>query len=65
MSRERRREMVDRKHRALSTVRQCSLLGISRSCLYYQPRGHSQEDLALIKRMDQQYLVSVAGVNYP
>ena len=34
MSREQRREMVDRRHQALSTVRQCALLGISRSNLY-------------------------------
>ncbi len=58
MSRERRREMVDRGHAALSTLRQCALLGISRSCLYYCPKGHSQEDLALMKRMDQQYLAT-------
>ena len=31
MSRERRREMVDREHPALSTLRQCALMGISRS----------------------------------
>ena len=41
MSRERRREMVDRKHPALSTHRQCALLDMSRSCLYYRPKGTS------------------------
>ena len=45
MSRERRREMVDRQHPALSTVRQCALLDMSRSCLYYRPRGTSSQDL--------------------
>jgi putative transposase len=55
MSRERRREMATRKHPALSTVRQCVLLGISRSGLYYRPRVLSQQDLALMKEMDQQY----------
>ncbi|MFQ6031227.1 MAG: IS3 family transposase [Dehalococcoidia bacterium] len=58
MSRERRREMVDRQHPALSTVRQCTLLDISRSSLYYRPKGPSQEDLDLMKRIDQQYLVT-------
>ncbi len=58
MSRERRSEMVDRQHPALSTVRQCALLGISRSCLYYRPRVPSQEDLTVMKEMDQQYLVT-------
>ena len=56
MSRERRREMVDREHPALSTVRQCALIGISRSSVYYRPRGHSQKDLAVMKLIDQQYL---------
>jgi len=58
MSRERRREMVTRKHPDLSTVRQCALLGISRSCLYYRPRVPSQGDLAVMKEMDQQYLAT-------
>ena len=55
MSRERRREMVDRRHPGLSMVRQCALLSISRSSLYYRPRGHSQKDLAVMKLIDQQY----------
>ena len=58
MSRQRRREMVDREHRALSTVRQCTLLGISRSSVYYRPRGTSSKDLAVMKRIDQQYLTT-------
>ena len=41
MSRERRREMVDREHPALSTLRQCALMGISRSSVYYRPRAPS------------------------
>ncbi len=55
MSRERRLEMVDRKHLALSTVGQCALMGISRSSVYYRPRAPSQKDLALMKQIDQQY----------
>ena len=58
MSRERRRQMVDRRHPNLSTVRQCTLLGISRSSLYYRPREISPEDLAIMKLMDQQYLLT-------
>ena len=56
MSRERRREMVDRRHPALSTVRQCALLSISRSSLNYRRKGTCTEDLAVMKAMDQQYL---------
>ena len=58
MSRERRREMVDRQHPVLSTVRQCALIGISRSSVYYQPRVSSPKDLALMKQLDQQYLAT-------
>ena len=56
MSREQRREMVDREHRILSTVRQCALLGINRAGLYYRPRGPSQKDLVLMNLINQQYL---------
>ena len=58
MSREQRREMVDRQHPALSIVRQCALIGISRSSVYYRPRGPSQKDLEAMKLIDQQYLVT-------
>jgi len=55
---ERRRAVVDRQHPSLSVVRQCKLLGISRSGLYYQPAGISQEDLTLMKLIDRQYLAT-------
>ena len=48
--------MVDHQHPSLSIVRQCRLLDISRSGLYYQPKGISDEDLALMKLIDRQYL---------
>ncbi len=56
MSKERRRGMVDRRHPALSTVRQCALLSISRSNLNYRRKGTCPEDLDVMKAMDQQYL---------
>ena len=37
MSRDRRIEMIDLEHPDLSVVRQCALLGISRSSVYYHP----------------------------
>ena len=55
---ERRREVVDRHHPSLSIVRQCELLVISRSGLYYQPKGISEEDLTLMKLIDRQYLMT-------
>ena len=56
MSLARRREMVDREHPKLSIVRQCSLLGVSRSNIYYRPRMTSAEDLFLMGEIDRQYL---------
>ena len=50
--------MVDRQHPSLSLVRQCKLLDISRSGLYYQPKGISEEDLTLMKLIDGQYLAA-------
>ena len=58
MSIERRREVVERRHPSLSIVRQCRLLDISRSGLYYQPVGISEEDLTLMKLIDRQYLAT-------
>ena len=48
--------MVDRKHPSLSLVRQCPLLGVSPSSVYYRPRAASQEDLSLMGEIDRQYL---------
>ena len=56
MSRERRREMVDRRHPALSTVRQCTLLSISRSSLNYRRKETCPKNLTVMKAMDHQYL---------
>ena len=48
--------MVDREHPSLSPARQCALLGVSRSSLYYRPRAASPEDLSLMGEIDRQYL---------
>ena len=55
---ERRRAVVDRRYPSLSIVRQCTLLDISRSGLYYQPKGISEKDLILMKLIDRQYLAT-------
>ena len=56
MSPARRRKMVDREHPSLSLVRQCALLGVSRSSIYYRPQAASAEDLSLMGEIDRQYL---------
>ena len=66
MSRERRREMVDREHPALSTVRQCALLGISRSSVYYRTPAEvfNGESLQLDEQsMERRWLPSRALVD--
>ena len=56
MSLAQRRRMVDREHPSLSIARQCALLGVARSSLYYRPREASGENPALMQAMDRQYL---------
>ena len=43
--------MIERNE-VLSISRQCALLSISRSSVYYESRGESTESLALMRRMD-------------
>jgi putative transposase len=47
--------MVQRDHEQLSIVRQCALLKISRSGLYYTPKGESDANLALMKEIDRAF----------
>ena len=49
------RELVDREYR-LSIRKQCNLLSISRSGLYYAPLGEKQENLSIMRIMDEHYL---------
>ena len=51
-----RRQHVD-KASALSVVRQCELLSIHRSGLYYKPSGESDLNLELMRLVDQKHLL--------
>jgi len=51
-----KRACIEPNHRRLSVRRQCELLGLSRSSWYYEPLGESAENLALMRRIDEQYL---------
>jgi putative transposase len=46
---------VDRDHNAISIRRQCDLLGVNRASLYYTPLGESEENLQLMRWIDEQY----------
>src|ERR1700757_5123866 len=48
-----RRGMLDRADKAMSIRRQCMLLGIARSGVYRPPRPANDNDLALMRRIDE------------
>ena len=56
MSRGERKGMIERRPSAPSLSRQCRLLSIGRSSLYYAPKGESAENLALMRRIDALFL---------
>jgi len=47
--------MIDPHHPTIPVSRQCQLLDLARSSLYYRPRGPSEEDLALMRLIDEHY----------
>jgi len=48
-----RRALLDRKHGKLSIRRQCHLLGIARSGVYRPPRAVNDNDLGVMRRIDE------------
>jgi putative transposase len=46
---------VERGHTEISVRRQCELLGVNRSGLYYEPVGESKENFVLMRLLDEQY----------
>ena len=50
-----RRKLIDSEH-PLSVREQCNLLSIHRSGLYYAPLGEKQENLEIMRIMDEHYL---------
>ncbi len=48
--------MVDLHHPRLSIARHCSLVSISRSSFYYEGKGESRLNLALMRLIDEQFL---------
>ena len=55
MSQTARLNMIARPHPQFSIVEQCVLLNVPRSTLYYQPEPVSDEELALMRRIDVIY----------
>jgi putative transposase len=46
---------VEVNHPHLSICRQCELLGLARASFYYEPATETEENLHLMRRIDQQY----------
>jgi putative transposase len=50
------RGLIEPGHGELSVRRQCELVGLPRSTFYYTPGEESQENLALMRRIDKEYM---------
>ena len=46
---------MDLEDGEVSIRRQCALLGVSRASLYYEPAGESEENLRIMRLIDEQY----------
>jgi putative transposase len=46
---------VERSHPEISVRRQCELLGVNRSGLYYEAASETEKNLALMRLLDEQY----------
>ena len=55
MSVETKRQLIEEDHPQLSVRRQCALLGLSRSSLYYRPQAEHPENVQLMRLLDEQY----------
>jgi putative transposase len=51
-----RRAKLDRDHPHLSIRRQCAMLGVARSGIYRLPRPANDDDLSLMRRIDELFL---------
>lgn len=52
---EEKRRAIEPDHPHLSIERQCELLGLARSSYYYEPVPESEENLLLMRLLDEQY----------
>lgn len=50
-----RKSLIDRENKIISLRKQCQLLGLNRSSLYYQPQPVRGEDKHLMNLLDEEY----------
>ncbi len=53
---EQKRKAIEPGHTKISIYRQCELLGLNRSSLYYKPCGETSYNEQLMKLIDEQYI---------
>lgn len=53
-----RKEMVEPCCQLLSVSAQCRLLSLNRSSFYYIPTGESEENLVIMRQLDEQYFMT-------
>jgi putative transposase len=53
---EQKRKSVEPSHKKIPIYRQCELLGLNRSSLYYKPSGETPYNEQLMKLIDEQYI---------
>jgi len=58
MTRSERQALIDRTDSRLSNARQCQLLKVARSTLYYRPTPVNDDDPAVMRRLGEQYLAT-------
>ena len=56
MTLEQKRKAIEPGHKKISVCRQCELLSLNRSSLYYKPQGESLYNRQLMKLIDAQYV---------
>lgn len=52
---EEKRALIEPEHSSISLARQCELVGLARSSYYYQSVPESEENLLLMRLLDEQY----------
>jgi len=49
-------QAVEPRHKTIPIIRQCKLLGLNRSSLYYNAKGETEYNEMLMKLIDEQYV---------
>jgi putative transposase len=53
---EKKRKAIEPGHKRITVYRQCELMGLNRSSLYYKPSGETEYNEQLMKLIDKQYV---------